>query len=171
MNLLNLTLSLIIALGTTFAHASTPDEDPFIKDLRARFESGTAPASSELTGKSFRCRTKWAWRGGMAEGFDEVSFTRSSSNGSLLALVSDESENSEVKRSFVHNGREWIATFQEKAGGTTLRSYQAYRKVSSDVLVEEHGLITEVKGAELLPLSAAPRGSKVQSYGICIPQE
>jgi hypothetical protein len=166
MNYLKPILALTLALGSTLAHASvlgSPDQDPVIKDLRARFEKGTAPTQKEIVGKTFACRYRNSYRDSFETVNHEISF--SGFDGYIILSAENARMNGEL---FVNNSREWIATKAIDDGYTALA---AYRKDAKGYLILEWGHTKTTPRAELTPLSAAPGGARVVEYGICIPKK
>jgi hypothetical protein len=167
MNYLKPILALTLALGSTLAHASvlgTPDQDPVIKDLRARFEKGTAPTQEELVGKIYHCKYRDSYRDSFKmEDIGNHSFSAFDGYIILSAKMSKLDG-----QTFVNNSREWIATLTTLAGNI---GFEAYRKDSKGYLIGEWGHTNTNSRAELTPLSAAPSGARVVQYGICIPKK
>jgi hypothetical protein len=165
MNYLKPILALTLALGSTLAHASvlgTPDEDPVIKDLRARFEQGTAPTQEELVGKTFLCKQRDADRNDFSMDESEHSFI--AFDGYVTLTAPKSLSNGQI---FVNNSREWITTMSV---GNAI-AFFAYRKDSKGYLIREYGFTNPTNPMEISPLSAAPAGAKVGSYSICIPKK
>jgi hypothetical protein len=166
MNYLKPILALTLALGSTLAHASvlgTPDQDPVIKDLRARFEQGTAPTQEELVRKTYRCKFRNSYRDSF-EVEDDIADRSFSAFDGYIILSAKSRTNGQI---FTNNSREWITALDIGDGQT---GFLAYRKDSKGYLIGEWGYTNTNSRAELTPLSAAPSGARVIQYAICVPK-
>jgi hypothetical protein len=156
---------LSIALGSTLPHASvagTPDQDPIIKDIRDRFEKGSAPTREELLSKAFECEYHWALRGYFSDDFNTLRFVSLPVSDYLFEQMLVDNGH---YLPYVHNGQEWITTARSDTDQEL--HFFSIRKDNSANLILEYGQTNFGAEAELIPLSTAPNGTRVVGYGIC----
>lgn len=164
--LIVLLLPLLLA---NVCHArGTPDQDPVVRDLRARFETGTQPDAAALAGTTYECSAMMVLR----DDFEKLSAPSlpplrfSQFDGYLVAAMENATFDGQF---FVGNGKEYVSSMHIE--DTDATGTMAFRVDAKGFLVGEWSLVNlDVSTLETPALAESPRGSLVGQYALCMPQ-
>lgn len=137
-----------------------PDEDPTVKELRDRFAAGTQPKTSALLGVSFGCTIMTVYRGDFAKRAQTSPMTFTVEGPLVRQSVPNYADDGML---LAYNGKELIGVQRIMGGDTTV----AYRADASGALISEYSVIA-TRADALTPLAAAPKGSSVSAYLLCV---